>query len=297
MAARLWMVLFGADALLALWVVPHWVARCHGPPWLAVALGAAVLLAPWMLTCVEVLVLARPDGEVGWDPRLRAALSEPAHSAIAAIRVMVEPWRTDAQVAIAAGREPRPVLLIHGIVCNGGVWRGWLRQLQVAGFAPVRILTLEPLFADIDVHAARVARELEALQRECGGARVAILAHSMGGLVARAALRLVGPQTICQVITLACPHHGTQRADRFPSRPTRQMRLNSAWLAALNAAQEPQWPIPVMSLYSLDDHLVVPADSARLGNADCRVLRGVGHLGLLDSPEARQMVMTTLGAS
>lgn len=294
MAARLWILLLAADVLLAALGAPLLVAALRWPPWSGLALGAVCVLAPGILTSASVLLTAGSGDDASLGPLLRAAITEPVQCAVAAARVMLEPWRGSPDTAVPDAMDPRPVLLVHGIVCNRGIWRGWLSDLRAAGFAPVRALNLEPLFADIDVHGARVARELEALQHESRGARVAIITHSMGGLVARAALPLVGPQTIRQIVTLACPHHGTRRARHYPSPPTRQMRPDSAWLSTLNAAQEHHWPVRVTSLYSPEDNLVVPAGSAQLAGADCHLLRGFGHVGLLGSRAARRLALMAL---
>jgi hypothetical protein len=295
MAASLWLLLLAADAALAALGAALLGAKLHGPHWMGPALlGALFVLIPWILVSTSVLLAA--GSRALSSPVLRAMLTEPAQFALAIARVILEPWRASPDTPAAHGAQARPLLLLHGIVCNRGIWRGWLRELRAAGFAPVRALTLEPLFVDIETHAARVARELDALQREARGARVAVLTHSMGGLIARAALPLVAPMTIRRIVTLACPHHGTRLARYYPSAATRQMRPDSAWLAALNAAQEQRWPVPVSSLYSLEDSLIVPASSALLIGAECCPVRGVGHLGLLGSRATRRWALAALAA-
>ncbi|HYM26791.1 MAG TPA: alpha/beta fold hydrolase, partial [Steroidobacteraceae bacterium] len=217
---------------------------------LAVAVALSMLL-PGALMATSFLVAAflAPGGRGGLRDTLRALLSE----AIAfTVVVLTMALRRDRLPAVEAGngvpaqpRGPRPLLLIHGIVCNDNIWRAWLKPLQTAGFGPVRALNLEPLFADIEIHATRVAQELRALQREADGARVAIVAHSMGGLVARAALRLLGPACVSRIVTIATPHHGTRVARCFPCLgSTRQMLPGSAWLQAINAAQEGRLAAP-----------------------------------------------------
>ena len=298
MAARLWVFLLAADALLAALCALLLGGMLRWRYCATLTLAAVIfLIAPWMIASASVLLAAGSGGEASVTARLRAAVTEPAHFALAVARMILEPWRDSPDTSLPQAANPRPVLLLHGIVCNRGIWRGWLRELRSAGFAPVRALNLEPLFADIDVYAARVARELAALQNESRGARVAVITHSMGGLVARAALSLAGPQTIRQIVTLACPHHGSRLARHYPSAPTRQMRQDSAWLSALNLAQEERWPVPVTDIYSLEDNLVVPARSAEVAGADCYVLRGCGHFGVLGSRAARQCVHAALAAA
>jgi pimeloyl-ACP methyl ester carboxylesterase len=267
---------------------------------LAVALALS-LLVPGALVAASFVIAAllASAGAGALLYRMRALLSEAIEFNLAVLTMALPrsplPPAVDIGGAGAAQRSARPLLLIHGIVCNYNIWRPWYAPLQAAGFGPVRALNLEPLFADIDIHAARVAQELRALQRETHGARVSIIAHSMGGLVARAALRLLPAESIGRIITIASPHHGTQLARCFQwSLPLRQMLPHSAWLRALNTAQEGQLPVPLTSIYSLEDNLVVPPRSARLAGAEAHELRGLGHLALLSSRRAIEQTLASL---
>ena len=71
-----------------------------------------------------------------------------------------------------------------------------------------------------------------------------IVAHSMGGLVARAYLRRHGGAQVARVITLGTPHHGTALANLAPGSNARQMSRPggqpNAWLAQLAASETPQ---------------------------------------------------------
>ncbi len=295
MAALFWLALIVADGLLAVLGTQAMVARAKVPAWAGSAWAvAAFLILPWGLISISVLLTARTGDS---QPRalLRALLTEPWYAALVIGRMVLEPWRGSPKSEVPDAGPVRPVLLLHGILCNRGIWRGWLQELRDAGFAPVRSLDFEPLLGDFDTHTARVTRALTALQGESHGTRIDVIAHSMGGLIARAALPVVGPQTIRRIVTLGCPHHGTRVAGHYPAVPARLMRLDSSWLARLNASQEEHWTVPVTSIYSLEDNLIVPASSARLAGADCQVLRGIGHLGLLCSHAVRRRALAALG--
>lgn len=267
---------------------------------LAIALALSVLL-PGALVATSFLIAAllAPGGTGRLLHTMRALLSEAIAFNVAVLTMALRRDPLPAAVEVGGGAVPaeraaRPLLLIHGIVCNCNVWRPWLKPLQTAGFGPVRALNLEPLFADIEIHATRVAQELRALQRAANGARVSIIAHSMGGLVARSALRLLGPESVSRIVTIATPHHGTRVARCFPwSPPMQQMFPDSAWLQAINTAQEGHLAAPLTSIYSLEDSLIVPSRSARLEGAQAHELRGFGHLALLSS---RRAIAHTLAA-
>ncbi|HYK99905.1 MAG TPA: alpha/beta fold hydrolase [Steroidobacteraceae bacterium] len=301
MAARFWRSLLGGELAFAAALAAMLAAALSWPLGAALAIALALsVLVPGVFVAASFVIAAllAPGGTVRLVHTLRALLTEAIefNLAVLAMALPREPLRAiGAGAATPAAGSGGPLLLIHGIVCNYSIWRPWLERLQAAGFCPVRAVNLEPLFADIEVHATRVAHEVRALQSETNGARVSIIAHSMGGLVARAALRRLGPQSIRRIVTIASPHHGTRLARSFPwLTPMRQMAPDSSWLRALNGAQEGHLAAPLTSIYSLEDNLVVPARSSRLEGAHSLELRGFGHLGLLSSRRAIERTLAAL---
>jgi pimeloyl-ACP methyl ester carboxylesterase len=187
----------------------------------------------------------------------------------------------------------RPVLLVHGILCNHAIWRPLVARLREAGFGPIAAIDLEPLDADIERYAERAHRELMDLHRQCQGKPVSVVAHSMGGLVARALLRAAGERSLNCIVTLGSPHHGSAYARLLPLQAARQMRVGASWLAALNAQQEGTTTIPLTSLYGRDDSLVTPS-SATLRGAHSVGLQDTGHFGLLRRSPAVDAVVHAL---
>lgn len=281
---------------------------------LAVALAAASdLSAPAVtamviveLACVAFLSAVAPlalgrsmapgtgrGGHIGH--LLRALCTDAVALELLLARLAVEPWRAPPDSAVGPGPlVPRPVLLVHGFSCSRAVWRPLLPRLRAAGIGPVRAVSLEPLFAGIETYAARILEELELFGSRHGCGAITIVAHSMGGLVARAALRGARPGLIGRIITIGAPHHGTALACRFPWLNARQMCFGSAWMAELNASQKGGLGIPVTTIYSIDDNYVVPAGSARLEGARTLELHGIGHLGLLNSKRVLEQVVSEL---
>jgi pimeloyl-ACP methyl ester carboxylesterase len=306
MAARFWRLMLAGELAFAAALAALLAAGLSLPMGAALTVALALsLLVPGALVAVSFVVaalLAPVRGAAGLVFRMRALLIEAREFNLAilamALRRSPLPPTVEVGATFPPGSTARPLLLIHGIVCNYNIWRPWVESLTTTDFGPVRALNLEPIFADIEVHATRVAQEVRALQRETEGARVSIIAHSMGGLVARAALRLLDPDSVRAVVTIATPHHGTRLARCFSwSRPARQMFPDSAWLQALNVAQEGQLTVPLSSIYSLEDNLVVPPRSARLEGAEAHELRGFGHLGLLSSRRAIERTLAALAAA
>ena len=289
MAAR-WSVLVLGGQLVAAAILAATLAAASalsGPAIAALAVAELCSVA-WLLAATP-LALGRsmaqggvPRGRTGHA--LRALFSEALAFEIALGRMALEPCREAVDSAATASQSPpRPVLLVHGFACSGAVWRPLLAKLRVAGVGPVRAVSLEPLFTGMEAHAAKLLGELEALGSRSRGGAITIVAHSMGGLVARAALRRARPGLIGRIITIGAPHHGTALACCFRWPSALQMCPGSSWLQELNAQQEGRLDIPVTTLYSLDDNYIIPAGSARLQGARAIELQGLGHLALLAS--------------
>jgi pimeloyl-ACP methyl ester carboxylesterase len=163
--------------------------------------------------------------------------------------------------------------------------------LLAAGLGPIRAINLEPLDADIDAFATQMTREVSALRSEAPDGRVAVIAHSMGGLVARAAMRRGAAESISHLVTLATPHHGSVLARFVPGPAGAQLLPSSSWLQALNAAANPS-SVRVTSIFSRR-YLLFPR-SAMLNGAELHAVQGVGHFGLLRSRRALDHVLAAL---
>ncbi|MET0266574.1 MAG: alpha/beta fold hydrolase [Duganella sp.] len=180
-----------------------------------------------------------------------------------------------------------PVLLIHGYGCNSGYWHPMSRHLRAAGISHYGI-DLEPPGADIDAFAPQVHAAIERLCAATGSKQVIILAHSMGGLVARAYLRRHGRAHIARVITLGTPHHGTALANFGPGSNAAQMRCGSSWLGALgeNATNEANLQrVLFCSIYSVHDNIIAPQNSSELPGARNLVFGAIGHVALGSHPD------------
>ena len=300
MAARLWRVVVGcAVAIAAAGAVALWCwFPVSGQAALAAGLGVALGVPAALVTVSFVVAVALGHRRLSVRDScylLRALLTEIVDCNLGVLAMMSASKPATGSPRIPPPRSSRPVLLIHGFVCNHSAWNAWLERLETSGFAPVRAVDLEPPLADIELHAARVEQEVRALFQESGGSTVAIVAHSMGGLVARAVLRQMGPGIIGRIVTIATPHHGTVLARLFRwRRPLQQMCPESPWLVGLNAGEENGPSVPITTIYSLEDNLVVPARSATLRHAHRVELRGIGHVGVLSSPEAIDCTVAAL---
>ncbi|RME31940.1 alpha/beta fold hydrolase, partial [Candidatus Woesearchaeota archaeon] len=159
----------------------------------------------------------------------------------------------------------------------------------------------------IDTYAIRLRDLIEGLRARTGH-DITIIAHSMGGLVARRYLQLFGTKGVAQLITIATPHFGlpARAASLCPlfgaNKECAEMRQDSAFLAKLNdPARQPQVPITTIAgagcpTSGLDGDGVVPVTSALLPGAKQYVIRGTCtgtetlHNTLLESDELKEVL-------
>jgi triacylglycerol esterase/lipase EstA (alpha/beta hydrolase family) len=223
----------------------------------------------------------------GADPAPKATAAQVlrawAHEAITAPQVFGwrQPFRSQAEPdflpADAAGR--RGVLLLHGFVCNRGLWTPWLRRLRAQG-TPFIALNLEPVFGSIDDYGPLIAAAVERLHAATGRAPVAV-AHSMGGLALRAWWAADGrDERLHHAITLGSPHHGTWLARFAMTRNARQMQQLSRWLQTLAPRETAARRARFTCFYSHCDNIVFPPSTATLPGADNRHVPGHAHVHL-----------------
>lgn len=187
-----------------------------------------------------------------------------------------------------------PVLLLHGVGCNAGVWSGFRRHLAEQGIGPVYALSYGPPLASIEHFADQVADRIAGIIAATGAAQVVIVAHSMGGLVARAYLRSYGGGRVRRLITIGTPHHGSMHAWMMAGLSLAQMRPKNAWLADLNDNLDSADGVPVASAWSWHDSMVTPQTSSRIDWGENIALTGVAHNALLDDPQVWAAVVAQI---
>ena len=138
--------------------------------------------------------------------------------------------------------------------------------------------------AALEEYTAQLAEEVEAIVEETGYERIHIVAHSLGGVVARYYVtRLGGDERVHTLATLGSPHTGTLAAYLLPTSLTRQLRPGSGLMQELNQPA-PGCRTRVIAIWSDTDEAVVPAVNASLrqdGVATTNIrMHGVGHLSL-----------------
>jgi len=275
----------GLLVLAALWAALAWSA---GRPAWAVGGVVVIIFGYALVLALEFVLLHRAHGD---DPAPRATAGQLARAWLGEVRSapLVFCWRqpflsrrfADHLPADAAGR--RGVLLVHGFVCNRGLWNPWLERLRERAI-PCVAVNLEPVFGSIDDYVGIIEDAVRRLEKATGLAPV-VVAHSMGGLALRRWWAGHDHDRLHHAVTIATPHQGTWLA-RFALTPNgRQMQRRSPWLQALAAAERPGRGARFTCFFGHCDNIVFPPSTATLAGADNRHLAGVAHVHMASRPE------------
>jgi triacylglycerol esterase/lipase EstA (alpha/beta hydrolase family) len=253
-----------AIVLVAIWFAVTWIWRTPRPPEARIGIAATL-----RLFFIETWVLG-----VSWPLMALHRL------------LMHDP---------PAARASRPVLLVHGVLVNDGMWFLPRRRLASLGVGPIYTMNYGPPHADIEHFAEQLAAKIGEICTATGAERVVLVGHSMGGLVARAYLRRFGAGRVAKLITIGTPHHGSVLAWSFPGRGLEQMRPGNPWLAELNRDESKPPPAPIISIWSRHDSMVAPQASSTLACAENVAFVGVGHNALLADDDVIERVAREVG--
>lgn len=260
--------------------------------WGAALAGLMVLVAGHAVVLGLEFLLARHANRADAAPRATAlqALRAWWGESHAAPRVFLwqQPFRSrrwpDLLPPDAMGRQG--LLLVHGFVCNRGLWNHWLARLHAAG-VPCVAVNLEPVFGSIDDAVPRVEAGVARLEAATGRPPL-VVAHSMGGLAVRRWRAQPGHAArVRQIVTIGTPHQGTALARLAFSTNGRQMRRGSAWLQRLQDDERRHGSDDTAActcFYGHCDNIVFPASTATLAGADNRHLAGVAHVHMVEHP-------------
>ena len=256
-----------------------------GRPGVALAGALAIVFGYALFLGVEFLLLARVHG-ADPAPRPRAAQLLRAWwgEVLTAPQVFCwrQPFRSRAQPDHLPASSPgrRGLVMVHGFVCNRGLWNPWMKRLRADG-VPFVAVDLEPIFGSLDTYAAIVEAAVVRVEAATGMAPV-LVGHSMGGLAVRSWLNALGGDARAhRLVTVGTPHHGTWLARFGHTVNGRQMRQGHPWLADLARGESAQRLARYTCFYGHCDNIVFPASTATLPGADNRHVAATAHVQML----------------
>lgn len=196
---------------------------------------------------------------------------------------------------------PPPVVLLPGAFGQELVyWNVWQWFLERDGFHVYPASFPRFTFSDLRLSARYLADKVEEVLAVEEAERVALVGHSMGGLIARHYLKsLGGSRRVSRLCCLGTPHHGTWTALTAPVLAgTRQILPGSQFLAELNDPARDHGGVPILNVWSRWDGIVIPSQSAVLDapGVENREIPRAGHWGLLVSRRAYGWIRETLEA-
>ncbi|MEW2384880.1 alpha/beta fold hydrolase [Micromonospora sp. NPDC047707] len=247
-----------------------------------------------VLAAALAATLALPAATAAAEPAPNAA-AEPVPTAAAASGPTAVPAAEEA--AERADANANPVIVVGGLSGFAAVYEPLAARLRGDGFRPF-IYELPGLgFGDIPTSARAFAGYVAQVRAVTGAAKVDVVAHSQGGLVARYYLkRLNGTGAVGRYVSLGTPEQGTYVANilNFIGLGScagvvscQQMMTGSDFIEDLNAGDDTPGAVRYTTVRTWQDELVRPVGNATLADGATNALiqawcplRLVGHLGL-----------------
>lgn len=195
----------------------------------------------------------------------------------------------------ARQRGPRPLIVIHGFAMNRANFLPLSYRLARAGLGPIVGFEYWSL-GRIAAAARQLSWFVEQVQGATGSPQVDIIGHSMGGVVGRYFVQLLGGDgAVANLVTLGSPHLGTDVSEFGVGHPTRELLVGSKLVQRLAAAPPPR-DTRVLTIFSHCDHLV-PANTQRaleIPRAERIEYDDLGHVALLGSRRVARAIVKRL---
>ncbi|MFP4227094.1 MAG: esterase/lipase family protein, partial [Desulfobacterales bacterium] len=173
------------------------------------------------------------------------------------------------------------------------------RYLKRKKFKNIYTMTYRPVMADLEWLSQKLADRINEVLKETGAAKVNIVAHSLGGVLARYAIKnLYMEDKVSRLISIGSPHRGSRVAALWPyGRNTLQLLYESDFIKALEEGGLTPGRVKYVSIYSAFDNFIIPQESANLGDSAINhKLSYHGHLRLLYSHKVNRLVREALEA-
>ncbi len=264
--------------------------------WWVIVLIIKIDILMVVLTCLVGVYELRNDSElsekVGWLDVAFGLLSEIFASLFNLFVFPLGYFRIEKwfRAYVDEGVVDAPVLLLHPYFGNPtNVWF-LLFRFRKSGFNNVFTISLRPRLAGLDQFLQQVDDKVTQILERTGASKIALVGHSMGGLLARM-YALENPDRVFAVVTVGAPHRGSKLAVFGLGRCARDMEPGSSIIQEI----EGKYPdVPFLSVYSPVDNLALPQRTAIVPEDGLRVnyeAPCVGHLAMMFTPSVADAIV------
>ncbi|WP_327115296.1 alpha/beta fold hydrolase [Streptomyces sp. NBC_01341] len=202
------------------------------------------------------------------QPRATAATSAPR-----AADAAVQPLSTST-----------PVVFVHGYTGSASNWVTAMSVFQLNGWSGSRLFAYEyNSYGNNITNAQGLASFVNNVKSRTGASKVAIVNHSMGGLVSQYYLKVLGGNTsVSHLASIAGANHGTTFAGACLIYTTcQQMYPGSSFISQISAGDETPGDTRYATWYSACDGIILPYTSTRLSGATNNNVVCQTHIGYL----------------
>jgi triacylglycerol lipase len=200
--------------------------------------------------------------------------------------------------------NPCPILLLHGIIHNRSAFLAHKRRMQKLGWENIYTLNYRTFHGSLFQMVDDLDRRIQSIRHKTKAARVDIVAHSLGGLVARMYMSIgAGRDHVRRLVTLGTPHQGTRLSFLAKGLARgaldQDLKVNSYLIRLLSQTRLPAHS-QIVSIYSPFDWTVVPGENAAAVGVpssqirNIRLEKTIGHAGLLYRYEAFDAIVKAL---
>ncbi|WP_225631276.1 esterase/lipase family protein [Streptomyces solaniscabiei] len=177
-----------------------------------------------------------------------------------------------------------PVVFVHGYTGNASNWVTAMSVFRLNGWASSDLFAYEyNSYGDNVTNARGLASFVDNVKARTGASKVAIVNHSMGGLVSQYYLKVLGGNTsVSHLASIAGANHGTTYAGACLIYTTcQQMYPGSSFISQITAGDETPGSTKYATWYSACDGIIIPYTSTRLSGATNNNVLCQTHIGYL----------------
>ncbi|WP_299538024.1 triacylglycerol lipase [uncultured Streptomyces sp.] len=186
--------------------------------------------------------------------------------------------------AVAPLSTSTPVVFVHGYTGSASNWVTAKTVFQAKGWASSKLFTYEyNSYGNNITNAQGLATFVNNVKSQTGASQVAIVNHSMGGLVSQYYLKVLGGNTsVSHLASIAGANHGTTYASACLIYVTcQQMYPGSSYISTITSGDETPGATKYATWYSACDGIILPYTSTKLDGATNNNVACQTHIGYL----------------